>query len=122
MTAQFQVDTDRIQAASADITHIAGDIEGAGAGDDGPAHRPRGRLAGGAASQFQSVVGRWQATQAQVKTSLDSIGRVLGAARCLLRRCRGQRRRDVHALILAADWAAAGLGAVPVREVRTPAR
>ena len=36
----------------------------------------------GAAGQFQSVVGRWQATQAQVKTSLDSIGRVLGAGRC----------------------------------------
>ena len=80
MTAQFQVDTDRIQAASADITRIAGDIEGQVQAMMGRLTALEDAWRGGAASQFQSVVGQWQATQAQVKTSLDSIGRVLGAA------------------------------------------
>ena len=56
MTAQFQVDTDRIQAASADITRIAGDIEG-------QVQAMMGRLTAledawrAGDHQFQSVVG-----------------------------------------------------------------
>ena len=80
MTAQFQVDTERIQAASGDIARISGEI-------DAQVGAMMARLAGlqdawtGVASaRFQSLVGEWQATQRQVRASLDSIGGVLAAA------------------------------------------
>lgn len=80
MAAQFQVDTDRIQAASADITRIAGEIEGQVQSMMGRLTALEDAWRGSAAAQFQGVVGQWQATQAQVKASLDGIGRVLSAA------------------------------------------
>ena len=80
MAAQFQVDTERIQAASGDISRISGEI-------DAQVSAMMSRLAGlqdawtGVASaRFQSLVGEWQATQKQVRASLDSIGGVLAAA------------------------------------------
>ncbi|MCA0335413.1 MAG: WXG100 family type VII secretion target [Actinobacteria bacterium] len=80
MSAQFQVDTDRIHAASADITRIAGEIEGQVQAMMGRLTSLEDAWRGTAASQFQGVVGQWQSTQTQVKASLDSIGRVLSAA------------------------------------------
>lgn len=80
MAGQFQVDTERIQAASVDITRIAGEIEGQVQSMMGRLRALEDAWRGGAAMQFQGVVGQWQSTQTQVKASLDSIGRVLGAA------------------------------------------
>ncbi len=80
MSGHFQVDTDRIQAASGDIARISGEIQTqvgammARLGDLQDAWQ------GSAASQFQGVVQQWQGTQRQVQASLDSIGSVLGAA------------------------------------------
>lgn len=80
MATQFQVDTERIHTASVDITRIAGDIEGQVQAMMGRLTALEDAWRGSAAQQFQSVVGQWQSTQAQVKASLDSIGRVLSAA------------------------------------------
>jgi len=73
MATQFQVDTERIQVASADI--------------DGQVNAMMARLVGlqdawtgTASARFQGVVGEWQGTQRQVRASLDSIGSVLAAA------------------------------------------
>ena len=80
MATQFQVDTERIQAASADIQRISAEI-------DGQVNAMMARLVGlqdawtgTASARFQGVVGEWQGTQRQVRASLDSIGSVLAAA------------------------------------------
>ncbi len=80
MSGQFQVDTDRIASASADIASIAQEIES-------QVNAMMTRLTGledawrgSAAAQFQGVVAQWQGTQTQVRASLDGIGRVLGQA------------------------------------------
>lgn len=80
MAAHFQVDTERIQAASGDIARISGEIEGQVAQMMSRLTALQDAWKGGAASQFQGVVTQWQGTQRQVQTSLDSIGQVLGAA------------------------------------------
>ncbi|HEX5521828.1 MAG TPA: WXG100 family type VII secretion target [Pedococcus sp.] len=80
MATQFQVDTERIQAASADIARISGEIEG-------QVNTMMARLValqdawtGQASARFQGVVGEWQGTQRQVRGGLDAIGSVLAAA------------------------------------------
>lgn len=80
MAGQFQVDTDRIQSASADIASIAGEIEGQVQAMMGRLTALEDAWRGSAAAQFQGVVSQWQATQTQVKASLDTIGQVLGQA------------------------------------------
>ena len=80
MSAQFTVDTERIAAASGDIARLSADIEG----HEGiMMHRLTAlqeAWTGSASTQFQGVVAQWRGTQQQVRTSLDSIGQVLGAA------------------------------------------
>ena len=80
MAAQFQVDTERIQAASGDIARISSEIEGQVAQMLSRLTALQDAWKGGAATQFHGVVTQWQGTQRQVQTSLDSIGQVLAAA------------------------------------------
>ncbi|EAP97128.1 hypothetical protein JNB_16624 [Janibacter sp. HTCC2649] len=80
MSAQFQVDTERIQAASGDIARISSEIEGQVAQMLAKLTALQDAWKGGAATQFHGVVTQWQGTQRQVQTSLDSIGQVLAAA------------------------------------------
>ncbi len=80
MSAQFQVDTERIQAASGDIARISSEIEGQVAQMLSKLTALQDAWKGGAATQFHGVVTQWQGTQRQVQTSLDSIGQVLAAA------------------------------------------
>jgi early secretory antigenic target protein ESAT-6 len=80
MSAQFQVDTERIQAASGDIARISGEIEGQVTAMMGTLMGLQDAWTGSASARFQGVVGEWQGTQRQVRASLDTIGRVLSAA------------------------------------------
>lgn len=80
MSAQFQVDTDRIAAASTDIARISGEIEGQVAVMLARLTGLQEAWTGSASVQFQGVVSQWRGTQQQVRESLDSIGRVLGTA------------------------------------------
>ncbi|MEO6586976.1 MAG: WXG100 family type VII secretion target [Knoellia sp.] len=80
MATQFQVDTERIQAASGDIARISSEIEGQVAQMLAKLTALQDAWKGGAATQFHGVVTQWQGTQRQVQSSLDSIGQVLAAA------------------------------------------
>lgn len=80
MAAQFQVDTDCIVAASADIARISADIDGQVGVMLARLTGLQDAWTGSASAQFQGVVAQWRGTQQQVRESLDAIGRVLGAA------------------------------------------
>ena len=80
MSAQFTVDTERITAASGDITRISGEIDAQVGAMMGRLTALQGAWTGTASGRFQSLVAEWQATQRQVRTALDSIGGVLAAA------------------------------------------
>ncbi|KRE58949.1 WXG100 family type VII secretion target [Phycicoccus sp. Soil748] len=80
MAAQFQVDTEQIQAASGDIARISGEIDAQVTAMMGRLNGLQGAWTGTASSRFQALVAEWQGTQRQVRASLDSIGGVLAAA------------------------------------------
>jgi WXG100 family type VII secretion target len=80
MATQFQVDTERIQAASADIARISGEIDGQVTAMMARLVGLQDAWTGTASARFQGVVGEWQGTQRQVRAALDSIGSVLAAA------------------------------------------
>jgi WXG100 family type VII secretion target len=80
MATQFQVDTDRIQSASADISRISGEIDGQVSAMMARLVGLQDAWTGTASARFQGVVAEWQGTQRQVRASLDSIGAVLAAA------------------------------------------
>jgi WXG100 family type VII secretion target len=80
MSTQFQVDTERIQAASGDIARISAEIEGQVTAMMGKLIALQDAWKGTASTRFQGVVSEWQGTQRQVKSSLDSIGTTLAAA------------------------------------------
>jgi early secretory antigenic target protein ESAT-6 len=80
MSAQFTVDTERIAAASGDIARLSADIEGQVGIMMHRLTALQEAWTGSASAQFQGVVTQWRGTQQQVRTSLDSIGQVLGAA------------------------------------------
>ena len=80
MSAQFTVDTERIAAASGDIARLSADIEGQVGIMMHRLTALQEAWTGSASTQFQGVVTQWRGTQQQVRTSLDSIGQVLGAA------------------------------------------
>ena len=79
MAAQFTVDTERIAGAAGDIARISAEIEGQVATMMARLNGLQDAWTGSASAQFQGVVSQWRGTQ-QVRTSLDSIGQVLGAA------------------------------------------
>lgn len=80
MTAQFQVDTGQIQAASGDIARISGEIDAQVTAMMARLNGLQGAWTGTASARFQALVTEWQGTQRQVRASLDSIGGVLAAA------------------------------------------
>ena len=80
MAAQFQVDTEQIQAASGDIARISGEIDAQVTAMMGRLNGLQGAWTGTASARFQALVSEWQGTQRQVRASLDSIGGVLAAA------------------------------------------
>ena len=80
MTAQFQVDTGQIQAASGDIARISGEIDGQVTAMMARLNGLQGAWTGTASARFQALVAEWQGTQRQVRAALDSIGGVLAAA------------------------------------------
>lgn len=80
MASQFQVDTDRLAAAAGDVARISAEIEGQVAVMMARLTALQDAWTGSASVQFQGVVSQWRGTQQQVRTSLDSIGQVLGAA------------------------------------------
>ncbi len=80
MAAQFQVDTDRIQAAAGDIARISGEIDAQVATMMARLTTLQDAWTGTAATRFQGVLAQWQGTQRQVRASLDGIGQVLAAA------------------------------------------
>src|SRR6478736_4783930 len=80
MSAQFQVDTDRIAAAAGDVARISAEIEGQVGVMLARLTGLQDAWTGTASAQFQGVVAQWRGTQQQVRASLDSIGQVLGAA------------------------------------------
>ena len=80
MSAQFQVDTDRIAAAAGDVARISAEIEGQVGVMLARLTGLQDAWTGTASAQFQGVVAQWPGTQQQVRASLDSIGQVLGAA------------------------------------------
>lgn len=80
MSATFQVDTDRIHAASGDIASISTELESLVATMLTRLTALQDAWTGTAATRFQGVVHEWRGTQQQVKASLDSIGAALGQA------------------------------------------
>lgn len=80
MSAQFQVDTARIQAASGDIARISTEIEGQVGAMMSRLVALQEAWKGSASGRFQGVVTDWQGTQQQVKESLDTIGQLLASA------------------------------------------
>jgi 6 kDa early secretory antigenic target len=80
MSAQFTVDTERIQAASGDIARISGEIDAQVSAMMGRLTALQDAWTGTASTRFQALVAEWQGTQRQVRASLDSIGGVLAAA------------------------------------------
>ena len=80
MSAQFQVDTERIAAAAGDIARISAEIEGQVGIMLARLSGLQDAWTGTASARFQTVVADWGGTQQQVRASLDSIGQVLGAA------------------------------------------
>jgi early secretory antigenic target protein ESAT-6 len=80
MSSQFQVDTDRITAASADINRIGADIDAQVAAMMARLTALQDAWRGSAASRFQGVAGEWRGTQARVRESLDHISRLLAQA------------------------------------------
>jgi early secretory antigenic target protein ESAT-6 len=80
MSSQFQVDTDRITAASADINRIGADIDAQVAAMMARLTALQDAWTGSAASRFQGVASEWRATQARVRESLDHISRLLAQA------------------------------------------
>jgi early secretory antigenic target protein ESAT-6 len=80
MSSQFQVDTDRITAASADINRIGADIDAQVAAMMARLTALQDAWRGSAASRFQGVASEWRGTQARVRESLDHISRLLAQA------------------------------------------
>ena len=80
MSATFQVNTERIQAASGDIASISAELEALVATMLSRLTALQVAWTGSAATRFHAVVHEWRGTQQQVRASLDSIGGALGQA------------------------------------------
>lgn len=80
MSIQFQVDTQEIQSASAEIGRISAAIEGDVAAMMSRLTALQSAWRGSAATGFQSVVTGWSATQRQVREALDQVQLTLSRA------------------------------------------
>lgn len=80
MSSSFQVDPERVAAASGDIARISAELETQVATMMGRLTSLEDAWRGEAASRFQGVVAQWRGTQTHVREALDQIARVLGQA------------------------------------------
>ena len=80
MSSQFQVDTDRIAAASGDISRIGADIDTQVAAMMARLTGLQDAWRGTASSRFQAVAHEWRGTQARVREALDQISHLLAQA------------------------------------------
>ncbi len=80
MSSQFQVDTDRITAAAADVQRISAEIDSQVAAMMARLTGLQDAWRGEASGRFHAVVTEWRGTQARVRESLDHISRLLGQA------------------------------------------
>lgn len=80
MSTQFQVDTERIAGASADVARISSDIESTVAAMMARLGSLQDAWQGSASAGFQGVMQQWRATQAQVRESLDAVNHLLAQA------------------------------------------
>lgn len=80
MSTAFQVDTDRILAASGEITRIGADIDAQVSAMMARLTGLQDAWSGSAATRFQGVAAEWRGTQARVRDSLDHISRLLAQA------------------------------------------
>jgi 6 kDa early secretory antigenic target len=80
MSSSFQVDTERIAAASGDISRISADIDAQVGAMMARLTALQDAWKGTAATRFQAVAHEWRGTQGRVREALDQIGRVLAQA------------------------------------------
>jgi early secretory antigenic target protein ESAT-6 len=80
MSNQFQVDTDRIAAASGDINRIGADIDTQVAAMMARLTGLQDAWRGTASSRFQAVAHEWRGTQARVREALGEISHLLAQA------------------------------------------
>jgi 6 kDa early secretory antigenic target len=80
MSTQFQVDTERIAAASGDINRIGAEIDSQVTAMMARLTGLQDAWRGTASSRFQSVAHEWRGTQARVREALDQISRLLAHA------------------------------------------
>lgn len=80
MSTQFHVDTAQIQAGSAEISRLSGQIESDVARMMARLQSLESAWTGAASTNFQATMTRWNATQRQVRESLVEINTMLGRA------------------------------------------
>ena len=76
----YNVDADQISAASVAANQTADTIRASVATMMTQLLGLEASWGGAAATSFQGVIAQWQATQAQVETSLEAVGVALGQA------------------------------------------
>jgi early secretory antigenic target protein ESAT-6 len=80
MSSSFQVDPERIAAASGDIARISADVESQVATLMARLTALEDAWRGEAAGRFQAVAAQWRGAQTHVREALDQIAVVLGQA------------------------------------------
>ena len=80
MSTSFQVDPERIAAASGDIARISAEIDAQVATMMGRLTALEDAWRGEAAARFQAVAAQWRGTQTHVRQALDDIAFVLAQA------------------------------------------
>ena len=80
MSSHFLVDTDRIIAASGDITRIGHDIDAQVSAMMARLTGLQDAWQGSAATRFHGVAAEWRGTQARVRDALEHISRLLAQA------------------------------------------
>jgi WXG100 family type VII secretion target len=80
MSTSFQVDPERIAAASGDIARISAEIETQVGAMMGRLTALEDAWRGQAATRFQTVAAQWRGAQTHVRQALDDIAVVLGQA------------------------------------------
>ncbi len=76
----FTVDTERIHAASSDMTTIAGEIESSVGAMHSRLTSLEGAWTGTAATEFQAVVAEWAALQQRLRGDLAQIAELTARA------------------------------------------
>lgn len=76
----FTVDTERIQAASTDMSSIAGEIESSVSAMHSRLTSLQGAWTGVAATEFQGLVAEWTSLQQRVRSDLAQIAALTARA------------------------------------------